>query len=283
VAEGDAANPAINIHRLPDGKALAGVISRVARRQREAILKAIRGNLEAALKAVPIGGKKALDDLPGIDWSAWDEEFAKNCAPVMQLYAEDGAHKVNVRLGATDEEAAWRVQLPQVREAVQKAAMQFAESTNATTSLQLDQAIVKLREDLAAGILEGPNTLRDLTKRVEAIFTGLEGDRARMIALTESSRAVHQGQLIAAEQSGMVQGMKWLAHPGACDACQEMAAEERDLGESFADDGAGGPYSVVDMPPLHPNCLCTVTEVLKPLGELLAAADQLGDGFRPEE
>lgn len=305
--EGNAENPAINIHGLPDGRALLAPLQRVIKRQRKAILKAIQTRPEAALKAVqtanqanhanqkdpisadpirtirPIRGSKALADLPGIDWDEWDDDFRKSCAPVLEIYAENGARAANARLAATDEEAAWRVQLPQVREAVDQAAMQFAESTNATTSMQIDDAIAKLKADLTEGILSEENTVRELTKRVQAIFTGLERDRARLIAQTEASRAVHQGQLIAAEQSGMVVGFRWLAHPGACDACAELDGQSVDLGDAFADDGRGTAYSVVTAPPLHPNCLCSVTEDLKPLGELLAEADELGEGFRPEE
>ncbi len=288
--EGAAADPKINIHGLPDGRALLAPLRRVIRRQGEAVLKAIREHPEAAMKAVqsfngstvqPFNhSTKTLADLPGIDWSLWDEEFAKACAPVLNIYAENGAKETIARLGATDEDAAWRVQLPQVREAVDKAAMRFAESTNQTTSMQLDQAIAKLKADLAEEMLSGENTLRELTKRVQAVFTDLSGDRAALIAQTEASRATHEAQLIAARQSGMVRGKQWLAHPGACDACQALAdMGEVPLDDSFADDGKGGPYSVVDVDPLHPGCMCTFTEVLYPLDELLANPEQFGEGW----
>ena len=177
------------------------------------------------------------------------------------------------RLGATDEAAAWNVQLPQVREAVERQSFRFAGSTNTRTTLALDDAIARLRQELAQGMIEGPNTIAELTKRVNAVFDGLERSHARLIAQTESARAVHAGQKIAAEQSGMVAGFQWLLSAAACPQCAAVAAEHPDgvgLGGAFADDGMGGPYSVTEYPPLHPRCMCTVTEVLKPLDEVLA-------------
>ena len=194
----------------------------------------------------------------------------RTMAPVLELHAKEGAHDCMARLGAVDAEAAWRVQLPEVADAIEQMSLNFAESTNATTSRAIGDAMAELREQLREGILEGPNTLADLTKRVSAVFDQADQVRARRIAETESSRAVHAGQKIAAQQSGMVSGFRPLVSADACPLCQSIAAEHSAgvaFGTAMHDDGQGGPYSAAEFPPFHPHCTCTVTEVLKPLDE----------------
>ncbi len=151
----------------------------------------------------------------------------------------------------------WNVK---VEEAVRRATFAFCQSTNDTSVMLLSKALVKLREELIAGLKEGEAT-KKLTRRVNAIFA--DPERARVIAHSEASRATHHGQLMLAEESGIVRGKRWLASADACDICLPLAARgEIPLDEPFAVIGRG-PYSHVMFPPAHPNCMCAMEDVIK--------------------
>jgi hypothetical protein len=109
------------------------------------------------------------------------------------------------------------------------------------------------------------NTIPELTRIVQNTFANADQIRAERIAMTESSRAIHAGQIQAAKDSGVVLGKKWLLAPDACEICQAIAADNPDpipLDQPFVDDGEGGPYSIVNGPPSHPWCQCSLTEEL---------------------
>jgi hypothetical protein len=98
-----------------------------------------------------------------------------------------------------------------------------------------------------------------------------------MIARTESARAYCSGSEAAWDQSGHVQGKKWLLTVGACPACNAIAAQFADavvpLNSAFMPLGSqlslpdGSVYKIdytsIYGPPLHPHCLCDLTAVLK--------------------
>lgn len=76
------------------------------------------------------------------------------------------------------------------------------------------------------------------------------------------SRAYHAGQELAAKQSGVVAGKRWLASSDACERCLALDGKVVALGEPFIVLPEGGPYATVMYPPLHPKCQCSWTEVL---------------------
>jgi hypothetical protein len=140
---------------------------------------------------------------------------------------------------------------PRVLEAIRQAVFQFADSTNRTSTVALAKIGSALREALATGLEQG-ESLAFITARVQEIFD--DPNRALMIAATESSRAVHAGQLIAARESGVVAGKRWLASADACDLCLPLDGKEVPLDEDFAVDARGGPYARIPHPPRHPHC-----------------------------
>ncbi len=135
----------------------------------------------------------------------------------------------------------------------------FCDSTNETSQHSVNVAVHKLRQELAEGLSRG-ETAQNLTRRVAKIFQ--DPQRAHAIAATETARAQHGGQLLAAKESGVVRGLRWLASSDACSRCLALDGKEVPLGEPFAVDPGGGPYAVVTHPPRHPLCQCSVVEVL---------------------
>src|SRR5262249_12368470 len=149
---------------------------------------------------------------------------------------------------------------PHVLTAVQQAALQFAASTNATTTLSVAKAREEVRRMLGEGYSVG-ETNAVLIRRINEVFT--DRARARSIGLTESSRAVHLGQVLAAKETGIVKGFRWLASSAHyCELCESLNGKVVAMDQPFYVDPKGGPYAVVYHAPAHPHCRCTVLEIL---------------------
>ena len=99
--------------------------------------------------------------------------------------------------------------------------------------------------------------------------------RAEMIARTEVALINEIARLDAWNQSGVVKGKQWVVAAGACESCREMGRGKRakpiGINDNFADlDELVGKVRVwsptgegLQSPPLHPNCRCTMTEILE--------------------
>jgi Phage Mu protein F like protein len=148
---------------------------------------------------------------------------------------------------------------PRVLEAIRDAVFAFCKVTNDTALTDVATAQQQLRQELSQG-LEAGESLARLTARVGGIFR--DPAKALMIAATESSRALHAGQAMAARESGVCSGLRWLASSDACDLCSPLDGKEVAFGEAFFVASRGGPYARVEHPPRHPHCMCTTTEVL---------------------
>ncbi len=246
-----------NTYGLPRGEKIRREQVAVFRRQRAAILRYLKT------------GKK--DDLQGplpSDWPTWHEfglgaiEASKRFTPLIQALWQDGGEDLYARIGFDPDE--WSVTNPHTEGMIERAALDLCEETQATTSLQLDEALAKTRSELIEGIIKQGESLAKLTERVNSIFDGAEKWRARRIAVTEASRAVHAAGEQAAIESGVVTGWELLLSSDACPLCQTIARRcpRVKLGQPFAVIGDNPNYSHVRFPPLHAQCQCTVTEVL---------------------
>jgi hypothetical protein len=73
-------------------------------------------------------------------------------------------------------------------------------------------------------------------------YVGGDASRAFTIADTECARAAMSASLQTYEANG-IELVDWLTAPGACDDCEDIAAN--------------GPYAPADVPDLpHPRCRC---------------------------
>ena len=151
---------------------------------------------------------------------------------------------------------------PLVPEAVRRLAFAFADSTLATAVREVAVALGLLRDELSEGLSEGEGA-RELTRRVRAIFD--DPVRAETIARTEAQRAVYGGEVAAAQRSGVVKALRWLAAPACCDVCQAIDGKEVPMGTPFATGVGKNPaYSVIMHPPYHPRCRCSIQHVIDP-------------------
>ena len=201
----------------------------------------------------------------------WTRRLFERVVPTIRSYAQESAQRLWRRLFPASPEAPAAplidTRLPavhdHVNDAVDRLTLSFCEETNATTSLQLSEALHQTREAIREGVVDSALSMDDLTKRVNQIFDQAEEWRAKRIAVTESSRAVHMGQMLAAQESGRVKALKWLASDDACPLCQELADKgEVPLGTPFVTGTSDNPvYADVYHPPRHPNCQCSLLEI----------------------
>lgn len=237
--------------QLPEGAQLRKFLKATFRQQREEVLNRVLAKIVQP-KAVYQGD---------IDLSGWDEILAAGATPFISIDLLKGAQDAAARLGA---DLNISITMPKVKEAIAKLALKFSEETNETTSLSVNEAIAQVRDALQANLLTEEGAAVSLSQRIADIFDTAEKYRAERIALTESSRALHVGQRMSAIESGVVKGFKWLCSADACDECKQIAADHADgidLNGHFSVKG-DGPYDIVDEPPLHPYCMCTMTEIL---------------------
>lgn len=95
-------------------------------------------------------------------------------------------------------------------------------------------------------LIERPDlSRREVNRRVRSYEKKLHRRRAETIARTETSRAVSEGNLVAYEESGVVDEVEWLTASGCCDKCDAMNGQRVSLRVAHG------------MQPLHPNCVCT--------------------------
>jgi SPP1 gp7 family putative phage head morphogenesis protein len=126
-------------------------------------------------------------------------------------------------------------------------AYRLSAETVRDAGVKATQAVRELKEALKASFARREG-IGKLTKRIEAIVP--DKAKARRIARTESARAFHHGQLVAARRAGY-RGKRWVAEAGACELCRKLHRTVVDL---------LAPFTVI-VPPAHPNCQCTWAEV----------------------
>jgi len=224
--------------------------------------------MRAMLGTIP----KAGTELPtALAWpyEEWDRPMAQAMTPILSPYWKESGQETMGRLAIAaglDEAPEWSVTNPKLRGMIEEQAFRFCQATNRTTKLQLNQALEMLKQELIQGLVDKGETLPELTKRVRSIFTEAKESRAKRIAWTEASRAVHAAQAVAAAESGVVAGFRWLLSTDACPACHAVATKVNQvpIGGAFADTGGNPYYSTVKFPPLHPHCNCSMTEILLP-------------------
>lgn len=240
---------------LPEGSALEEILIQLFNKQRKELLNSFKVYVK-----VP-----SLIDT--IDLSSYNEEFVEKLEPSIVLFVKEGAEDFVGRFSLDP----FKMENVTTRNAIEKMTFNFARSTNEATSMKLNDAFSALRESLEGSLLTEGDVASELVKRIQGIFDSAEKHRATTIALTESSRALHLGQKLAAVESGVVKGFMWLLSSDPCSICLAINDKyprgiplEGNFGNvtDYADVTAHPAYNSIPHPPAHPNCECTITEVI---------------------
>jgi hypothetical protein len=244
-----------NTYGLPTGAAIRRLLRQWFRAQRLTVLEAI---------GAPKRGVKDLGDLPPLpDLNGDPREMAPAFVPMLRAIWSRSGRRARLDLGLDPD--TFTVIDPNVERSIEAAALAFCEATNATTTDALETALAETRRELIEGVVERGEALRKLTARVNRVFDQAERWRARRIAQSEASRAHHAAQLRSAKDSGVVAGTEILVSSDACPLCQTIARRHQftRLNEPIAVVGDNPTYSVIEHPPFHPHCNCTLLYVLK--------------------
>lgn len=158
----------------------------------------------------------------------------------------------------------WDANDPKNIALIEQGLKDLATEVNATTSQQLQAALDTVTKEVNDGTITTDQAEAEITKDVDEIFNDAESWRARMIAVTEASRAYHEAIAAAAREFGDIVGWKWLTNGDPCAICLEVEAECQFVpdGRPFAIVGDNPTYSTIDFPPLHPNCMCTCEPIM---------------------
>ncbi|MBU6429991.1 MAG: phage head morphogenesis protein, partial [Cyanobacteria bacterium REEB65] len=244
--------PEENTYSLPDGDDIADEL----KAQFAAIAKDVLGTLPGIGEPLPT----SIANL-----GHYAEGMSEAMTPLISAYWDESGKQTMARLGL-DAAENWKVTNPHLKSEIRKQALSFCQSTLATTSKSIHDALGKLRDELTTGLVDEGESIRQLRKRVEGVFEGMDRWKARQIAATEASRAVHAAQLTAGQESGVVAGLELLVSANSCPLCKKIATEVKQvpLGQPFATIGHSEHYASIKHPPIHPGCRCTAIEVLMP-------------------
>jgi hypothetical protein len=270
---GDADDPdEDNTFDLPNGNPLRRKLKQFAHRQ-----------LKKMLGTIPTIGAPLPDSFPPL--TDWTDPMASAMTPMIGAYWDEAGKTTRAKLGLDPER--WEVADPHLHEMISKQTFDFCAATNATTDKELGEALEDLRAEFIAGLVDRGDTIPELTARVKKVFGRMATWRAEMIARTEASRAVHSASLQSAKESGVVAGKKWLVSANSCDRCQALAAqfnaESLALDASFTVAGSNTTYAIIQHPPLHPHCRCSLTYRLTDEYEALLKLHppESGSGYSP--
>ncbi|OWK46610.1 phage portal protein [Fimbriiglobus ruber] len=181
----------------------------------------------------------------------WADLMGDALSPILRAYYQEGSNEIRAELGVLPP-----LPVNSLNQAVNQAIFHLADSTLATTELEVEAAREATREAIRQGLNANEANI-DLAARIQAIFTDLEERRCFLIADTEATRAKSAGELLTIQEAGVDCKKVWLPDALACDVCRGLDGATRELSEPFAVIGSG-PYSVIDHPPLHPNCRCSL-------------------------
>lgn len=246
----------LNPYRLPAGERLRRELVAIFEAQRKAMIRYLNSGQKGFFTSLPFA-------LPGLqEFGLGALAIARRVVPFIESIWEVASLKFAPKVGLDPSQ--WRPVNIHGEALIERAALALAHSANATTEQRLDAALQDLRQRFASGELNAADSVDALTEEVMTIFDTASKSRARTIAMTEAARATHAARDQAARASDQVTGWRWLAVPDACDICLAIAArcEFVPLGRPFAIIGGDPDYSTIDYPPLHPNCRCSIEEVL---------------------
>lgn len=260
-----------NTYRLPRGKAIRLALRVWFRKQRKAVLGWLRNDVEQKSLDWKCGDAFVFEtkarrelpaDFPGFDdFGLGDLPMAERMASLIEAEWDKAGGRFASRMGLDPN--IWEVTSPKIQDAINSASLKFCRSTNETTRLELNDALDRTRVLLGQGLIDKGESIATLTKMVKVVFDKSETWRARRIAASEASRAHHSAELMAARDSGVVTGFKWLLSEDACPLCQTVSRRVGvvKLGQAFAKVGDDPDYSRIEVPPLHPNCQCSLEEI----------------------
>lgn len=175
--------------------------------------------------------------------SAWKGEPAQLAQAVLPFYEQTASAAARTALDQLPIEVDWDGVNKPVLALARARAQQFGDMATATSKERTAARI--------ASWVESGGTMKDLLESVAEVWSG---PRADVAAATEVTDLYSAGNLAAWQESGVVIGYNF------------NTAEDPLVDQDCAEVAGNGPYDLDDddhRPPLHPNCRCWVTPLVK--------------------
>ena len=202
-----------------------------------------------------------------VDWEEYTNEFTAELEKIFAIIIDEiGTEAFNALV-----EGEFNPYTQTIQNFIKTNSLQVAKEINTETEKQI-------RATLAQGMREN-ETIQELTARIMHVFGTASTYRAFMIARTESAMAENYSDVVAWEQTGVVESKQWFTAEDehVCGFCHEMDGVTITLKQSFFDKGDvmmfedknGKPHEMmldfrtIGEPPLHPNCRCVLLPILK--------------------
>lgn len=151
-----------------------------------------------------------------------------------------------------------RIVTQSVRDAVDAATFAFCAETNSKMTDSVNETVEKIRVLIREGI-DKRRALSTMTKEVRKLVA--DPVRAARIVNTETRRMRFAGQTRAASLIGTSRNKRWVANPNCCKSCAALNGKVVPLAAAFTVLPSAGIYSIVNHPPLHPNCYCSMDDI----------------------
>ena len=202
-----------------------------------------------------------------VDWEEYTNEFTAELEKIFAIIIDEiGTEAFNALV-----EGEFNPYTQAIQNFIKTNSLQVAKEINTETEKQI-------RATLAQGMREN-ETIQELTARIMHVFGTASTYRAFMIARTEAAMAENYSDVVAWEQTGVVESKQWFTAEDehVCGFCHEMDGVTITLGQSFFNKGDvmmfedknGKPHEMmldfrtIGEPPLHPNCRCVLLPILK--------------------
>lgn len=234
-------------------------------RIRDAMVAHFKRQHAEALEAVTLRGERVSFDI-----DAENDKLRATLTPVLADIYEDRGKALLERVGqrvnggagqkrlrgkvAFEPDRSFAVYRSSVNDLISRQLKKLVMEINGTTKVDLELAIDKAVSEAGAR-QETP----DLRAVVDDVFATATESRSRAIAQTESSRAIHDSTVMAAESSGVVKGFKPIISADACEVCMSHEGEFTPLDAAKRQIGE---YEGRGLPPWHPHDRCTVEEII---------------------
>lgn len=202
-----------------------------------------------------------------VDWEEYTRQYTIELEKIFAIIIEEiGTEAFNALV-----EGEFDPYTQTIQNFIKNNASQVAKEINTETEKQI-------RATLAQGMREN-ETIKELTARIMHVFGTASTYRAFMIARTETAMAENYSDVVAWEQTGVVESKQWFTAEDehVCGFCHEMDGVTITLSQSFFNKGDiimfedknGKPHEMlldfrtIGEPPLHPNCRCVLLPILK--------------------
>ena len=202
-----------------------------------------------------------------VDWEEYTNKFTAELEKIFAIIIDEiGTEAFNALV-----EGEFDPYTQTIQNFIKTNSLQVAKEINTETEKQI-------RATLAQGMREN-ETIQELTARIMHVFGTASTYRAFMIARTETAMAQNYSDVVAWEQTGVVESKQWFTAEDehVCGFCHEMDGITMTLSQSFFNKGDvmifedknGKPHEMtldfrtIGEPPLHPNCRCVLLPILK--------------------